>query len=1239
MSQLMAEGTPPPPAAGSPPPQVQPPPQPPVPPTQAPPTPIKASAPVNLPPRNDVDPTYLDHRDGLQGRAAVQSLMAEGGGAQPAEQNVPPGGEQPPKEEQPGPLGKAAHGVVRAIGAVGKDVGVGLTEAPRQALLEGPRNALQAMATGAQDLGDWLQKAGHIPGLKIDTTGVHVVSSEEMEKLSSEGNELFDFHSKSGTLPDFGQAKTVTGGVVSAAAQFVTSMATLGRVFGPMGTEAGGVAGHAALAGKSALATFAGFDKAQGNIADLVEKVPALSNPVTRFLASDPTDNEAAGRLRNALAGVGFGELQNGVLAGLGMLRGAMAAQRAELPETPVAPGEQGAPTPEAFKFLGNPDAAPGEPLASFKTPELSPEAYKAAAAEEATRGLTPEQVQAMGTPATPEELAGPRVPGATEAQAKEPQVYINFARIDTPDDVKRTMSQLADAQGDNIAAARRGIQTFEQTKLGAAFQDAWKTLMSRRQGEPLNAEQQLAGRQLLAQSAMTADKLTQMAIDDPSTENLFAWRKQMQTHAMIQAEVSGSQAEIARSLSAMRIPVSGQEAVDRMGALTQQLDQMGGMKSNLDFLKATKVLMDSGRLEDLGNVAERTMYAKTRDALITGWTNGLLTNPLTHVKVNLSNIGTIALRLGETRFAEGMDQMTDFDGVPAGEAAQTTAGLISGIKDAFRYVTSLAGLNEAPESSPVQDAQKAFQTGHYSVGAQEPDWMQPGQEAGNALAIADSGWVGKATDLMSSLVTSPGRALAGEHEFYRSIGMRMELNRFAYRQAMDELNSGTIGPGEVAGRVAELVEKPPPGLSTAAVDGMQYQTFTDAPGKLAEILGNLREAYPLARVILPFYKIPSRIMSFTFERSPLAPLMAGWRADIAAGGARQSMALAKTGLGSMVMLAASDAVLNGQITGEGPKDKGQRQALMDTGWLPYSVKAPSGRWVQYNRLETVGSSMALAADITETIRDYHTAVNTDDPNVEKLTAAGIAALANAVTSKTYFEGVARFFDTISDPRSNAQSMMKTFAASVVPAGVGALAGAMDPYTRATYSMMDALRSRTPGLSKDLPPLMNMWGEPVRHDSGLGKAYDAFVPFASRRPGDEPIDKEILSQGMHLTAPAAKTSMGDGAVVDLSRDPHAYARYQQLAGNELKLPGPNGDLGLKDRLNDIVTGADALSPLYNMRSDGPDGGKYLMLRGIMEEYRRAARDQVLGENEPLKEKVAAAEERHRELRSLNVSTP
>lgn len=1164
------------------------------------PKPATPSAPVNQPPLDEVGPAYLQHRNALEGRSALQSLMSE---TAPQEAAQTPAAKPATKASIADTATAALHGA----GAVARDVGVGLTETPRQALLEGPRNSVQAMLNGAADLGTWLEKKYNIPGLKIDETGVHVVSGEELQTLHRpfQGTQL----------PDFGKATTVTGSVVEAASQFITSMATLGRVFGPMGTDIEGALGHLATAGKSAAALFTGFDKASGNIADLIEALPKLSNPVTRFMQAGPEDSEAEGRLKNALAGAGFGELQNGVLKGLGMLRAGLAAktQVAELPETP---GPTGKPfeTPAAFKFLGDPDAAPTEPLATFRTPM---EAEKTARAATATQDLTPEQVSAMKTPT-----------------GKEPEVYINFARIDTPDDVKATMQQLADSQKDNIAVARRGIQSFESTKLGADFTDAWQTLMDRRTGEPLNASEQLAGRQLLAQSAMKAESLTQMALDSPTPENLFAWRKQMQTHAMIQAEVSGSQAEIARSLGAMRIPVSGQGSIDRMAMITSQLDQMGGLKSNMDFLTATKSLIDSGKLEDLGNVAEKSLYASTRDGFLTAWTNGLLTNPLTHVKVNLSNIATIALRLGETRFAETMDRITDTHGVPAGEAAQTVAGLVSGIKDSFRYLGKLARLNEAPESSPIQDAAKAFKTGHYSVGAPTPDWVQAGQGASDALAIADSGWVGKGTDMLSSVVTSPGRALAGEHEFYRSIGMRMEVNRYAYRQAIDELNGGKIEQGDLAGRVAQLVENPPASLNTKAVDGMTYQTFTDAPGKLAELLGNLREAYPLVRVVLPFYKIPARILSFSFERSPFAPLMEGWRADVAAGGARQSMALAKTGIGSMVMLAASDAVLNGTITGEGPKDKGQRQALMDTGWLPYSVRTPSGRWVQYNRMETVGSSMAMAADITETMRDYFTAVNRDDPNVEKLTAAGIAAVANNITSKTYLEGVARFFDTISDPRANAESMLKSLAGSLVPAAVGAVAGLTDPYQRATYSMMDAIKARTPGVSADLPPVRNMWGEPVRHDSGLGKAYDAFVPFASRRPSDEPIDQEILKQGMHISTPDSKGSFGAGALVDLKNDPQLYSRYVQLAGNELK--DPAWGLGAKDLLNSIVSGNHPLSSIYNMKTDGPDGGKYVMLRGLIEQYRRSARSQLLNESPELAAKVDDAHQRQTELKMVQI---
>jgi len=89
---------------------------------------------------------------------------------------------------------------------------------------------------------------------------------------------------------------------------------------------------------------------------------------------------------------------------------------------------------------------------------------------------------------------------------------------------------------------------------------------------------------------------------------------------------------------------------------------------------------------------------------------------------------------------------------------------------------------------------------------------------------------------------------------------------------------------------------------------------------------------------------------------------------------ARQSLALAQMGLGSMVTMAAADAVLSGQLTGSGPREPGLRAAMMNEGWLPYSAKV-GDRWVQYNRLETVGSGMAIAADATEAMREFLTGV------------------------------------------------------------------------------------------------------------------------------------------------------------------------------------------------------------------------------------------------------------------------
>ena len=811
---------------------------------------------------------------------------------------------------------------------------------------------------------------------------------------------------------------------------------------------------------------------------------------------------------------------------------------------------------------------------------------------------------------------------------SKEPGIYVNFARINGPDDVKNAMGQLADAFKDNINQARRGVQTFEDTKLGADAVNAWDTLMSRRVGEPLNAEQSLAARQLWATSASKTYDLANAAVATPTPENLFAFRKMLATHAAIQEQVIAARTETARALSSWRIPAGAADyrMAQIMGSLKAETGpNSDGLQVALGMAQRVKALQEAGDVEGLNGFVEKSVYAKTRDAALEAWTNGLLTSPLTHVKVTVSNAATVALRIGERGIASQISGVLgDTDGVSAGEAAAQYSGLVSGLKDAFRYAGRAANafLNEEPipplGNDPLSNAIKAAKSGSYTVGEDTPDHRFGGAISSDAFNMSQSGWAGQGVDYLGQLVRSPGRALTAEHDFFRSIGYRMELNALATRQAAQEVQQGSITQEAMGSRVQEIIANPPPSVTVGAIDGAKYQTFTDAPGKLANLIEQARTDFPMLRVVLPFYKIPARILSFTFERSPIAPLMSSYQSSIAAGGARASLARAQMGLGTSIMLATADAVMSGQITGSGPPDKATRSAMENTGWLPYSMKV-GDHWVQYNKLETAGSSMAMAADIVETARNYHAAVNGDNPDMEKLAVAGALSIAQNITSKTYLQGLSNMFDAIANPKTEGESVARSYAGSLVPAGVGAIDRMQDPYQRTVYSMMDAIKAKTPGWSETLPPRRDEWGQPVEHASDLGKAYDLLSPFATRKPNDSPIDKEVARQGFNVNLPESKASFGGGAVIDLRKDPALYSRYVELAGNGYK--DPAWGLGAKDLLDQIVSGNHPLSSTYNMKSDGPQGGKAQMVQGLMNQYREGARQQLLQENPKLQTEV------------------
>lgn len=1117
----------------------------------------------------DLGPGYMDRRihlaqasaaDELLSRVRARETAPKSEGGTPAAPATTPGGIESLVRGEPNPASLPAR--------IAKDVGKGLLIEPPRAIVKGIRDAYQNTLNLSKELGGWMEENNIGGGVILDKSGVRIVSGKELAE--ADVVRPADY----ANLPDIGAPKTVTGGMIKGITQFLVGMHGAGKLEKIAGIpKLAGAAGYGMAALKGAVANFAVFDPHQERLSNLIQKFPALQNPVTEYLASDPEDGDAEGRFKNALEGLGMGLLTDGFIKGVRILREATAARRAAGTVDEVMASAKPELPENAFRDLGDEAAGPRTRLVKAvptETPNVSP--------------------------------------GGLGKGTGTGKIEINFARIDSPEDVKRALQELADASQPAIDATRRGTRSFQQTKLSAQQLNAWDLLQSRRAGAPLNAEQSVAARELWVSSADKLTKLAQTATDAPSEANLFAFRKMLSVHDAIQKEVIAARTETARALGSWRIPVGSN--AERLRDVAARLDETGGPQVARMLAAQVATLGKAGMTTEMTAVIEKGAYATTRDAVMEAWINGLLSNPATHAANTISNTSVVFLRMAERGTAAKIAEVLGDEGsVAAGEATAQWYGLMQGYKDGFRY------------------AAKSLRTGESGFGIGKLELPREGSITSEAFGLANTGAVGRSVDLLGQVVRVPGRALGAEDEFFKTIGYRMELHAQALRQATKEVNSGTLAADGLKSRIAELIEHPPENIRLASVDAAMYQTFTNAPGQLAQTIGKLTSHFPALKVILPFTRTPANILNFTFERTPLAPLMSSFRQNIAAGGARRDLALAQVALGTGAMMTFADMTLNGQITGRGPVERGEKQAMAREGWQPYSVKI-GNRWVSYNRLDPIGSLVGMSADMSETFMHAdHAAL--EDPDTEKLAVASALAFAGNLTNKTYLSGLSSIVEALNDPQRSAEGWAQRLAGSVVPAGVAQIERINDPTVREVYSMMDAIRARTPGLSSDLPPRLDMWGEALKTESGLGKPFDAISPVYTKKPTPEPIDQEILRNDINVGMPPRRTSF-DGVTIDLSQYPKAYARYVELAGNALKHPA--WGMGAKDMLNAVVTGKHPLSAIYQLKSDGPDGGKDLFIRDILSQYRGMARRKVLEEFPDLRRTVNEAQQHQRELR-------
>lgn len=1219
----------------------------------------------------------------LEDYAGSQGIVEPGELTQPQQQQEP--------EWWPG-TGIPASAYTQAAKNIAGDVFGGLvTEGASTYLGHGVRgveNTVNGITAATGFIADYLNKSGlGLPGgiqITDPETGAFdpkLLSTDEFEQFQAKGG------SSDIALPGSGladQNQTVTGNVVGGMVQFLTGLGLVGKLTGGLST-ANTVGGVSKRIGQFALADLAAWDGQEGNLANFIQSFPSLQNPVTEWLATDETTPELEGRLKNAIAAAPInvaGELVMQWLKGIKEARKLKALTQSKTVEEAVGKIETGQATlerPTVDKILGDPNGELVQSAASILRPvetgvpdqvaakSLLPGSHRAPDVEPGKKRLytvvkngaeVTEEVEDLsmlqafiqsegGQQGVTHQIVYRDVPpgGPGPSPAAPPfsdDVFINWARINTPDDVKRAMGMMADAMAPDIQKATRGVVSNKVTEALAGNENAWALLLGERKGNLPNAQEQLAMRKLWSSSGQKLLETAKLAATGGDAE-MYAFRKMMAIHNTIQQQVIGVRTETARALQQWKMP-AGPENI-QMAQMKLMLETGGG--SDVTKELATKLALLGDNPVALEAFVRKGVFAKTASLVREYWINAMLSGPKTHMVNAMSNGVVIANTLVERMIAGQIGSVLNpVDGVRAGEATYMMMGAKEAFKDA---VSSAWKVMRTGESSY---ARNLGIPGH-EISAYTPAISAEAFDVkGNHLA--------KGIDMLGSFVRIPGTAMQAGDEFFKIINSRMEIWAQAMRTASEEVDRGVIpknDPVAFKARIAEIVADPSEAIRLKAADMAAYNTFTSEPDAITKKLLELRNATPGGVIVMPFLNTPANILKYSFERTPLAPLVGRYRADMAAGGARRDLAMAKIGLGSVIMSVAYDLAMDGHVSGGGPagdKNARERQALQRGGWQQYSARFltgqdedgnPTYRYFAYNRLDPVGLYFGMAADIADMARNLDYEDASARQTFEQIVVAATFSAAEGMMDKTYLSGFAGFVDAIRNADTDAYRYVRRLAGSLVPAVVAETARQMDPYAKQTSDMISQLKSRIPYLSEDVPNRLDMWGDPIGYQSGLSQAYDTLSPVYSKTTAkSSPIDREFFKLNYFppdsVSIPLKGETDGNTLNLSLRNQPALINEFKMAAGkagasklledNEddmfekkgvyrsyIKTLYELGDRNMKQSLNDLVTGKlDSLSLDYEAAS--PED-KVEMIQDIMRAYRGAARVQILREHPELQD--------------------
>lgn len=764
------------------------------------------------------------------------------------------------------------------------------------------------------------------------------------------------------------------------------------------------------------------------------------------------------------------------------------------------------------------------------------------------------------GDPIMPEETAT-QLREALKNTGEAQGIDFNLSRMETPNQLNNLIDEISEVYKEPISKRKGGVQTFTDTQAKADLSRMTgfdvEEVLSRQSGELWPAHKIKAARDIfVSELQKTEDLARTIKAGENTSENLVAFRRQLAVVSAVQSQIKGVQTETARALSQYRM--TAKTPMEVQVNLSEMIQKSGGADVNETMVDAYLNVIENGGADAGATFARNADQVTGLDMLYEAWINSLLGSPTTHAVNMLGNTLTInqavveryaAASYGAVERNVGRAFGKEAGGVTFAEAQAFAQGSAMSTVDAMKMMAKAFKTGESSDLFGKIDYHgRAITTQNINelpLAKTITSKMMQGDEL-----IQTNSQLAHMIDFMGEYYYRlPGRFLMSEDELFKVINYRGEIHALAAREA----NEMGLDKAARTKRLNEILEDPQlnaPDMHQKALEFAREQTFTTPPGPVASKIQGALSAAPGGRVVVPFFGVINNITKYVAGRVPGAALLTPTdkifnpktrQMLFSKDPAERQLVMGRWATGGSLLGFGAWAGTNGVITGRiSDNPRMVKQIEETTGRKRYSMILPgTDRMAQYNRLEPMGMLMAIAADTANAM-----AYVDNEEERQNLALLATAAVVPYMEDKSFFSGVTQFMDainpTFADDQSRGKALgryLSNLAATAPGAVMGPLAPgtplsrniksniAMDRAKRLTeannwtiekdqygddiliansqsYQLwertLNKIYAATPGLSETLPSQVNIWGDEIHYEGGLGP--DIATPIYASTP-------------------------------------------------------------------------------------------------------------------------------------------